>query len=414
MGRKQLLVRLVLVAVVFGATAFSLRDENPNRVFPREVMCAGVGISTDTYGSTPREALVAFVRSRGGNEKYWELKGTSTFHFTDSRAKPAGLARIEASEESPGVWRVNGACVGNSPVPQTALEPKPIARTTCVPAALKAEVVSGRSHPPFATWNVSITNLADTACVVQGFPTVTMVQNGYRMSFSFLRKSGALIAAPSAAGVELSPGAAAFLVLEKDACLATESIIVNQAEITFPGSAPLVAGVPGRFGLCGVSYEADPVLQSGIVRNLEEAYRPTPATPRCRTRDLTPEDAGATSSGHDSISWAVRFVNTGVAACEIRGTPSLDFNGPQGSVIGLSYAYRGSTTPLMLARGSAVFLRLTKRDCAKSEFKLKNANLYPPASRAAFPIPSPDGLEKCDFHEADANVIRYGPFVTSL
>jgi hypothetical protein len=420
MTRQQLTRGMAAVVVILGGIALT----NASRHAERNQFCADVGLMTDTYGATPREALVAYVRSRGGDPKYWQMSGTASFEAKNEKATPKGLASIGASETAPNVWRAVGGCVGNygSQPPRTGYLGPPN-RNTCGPSGLRVSVTEGPARAPFATWQFALENVSDETCEVAGYPSVRLNQNAYPLSFDFLRRSGVLVAAPKPTAVRLAPGRSAYFVLEKDACTPNDSIVAATADVyvgmgdaTSHTSMPL----PGRFALCGPnSYSDDPVLQTAIVSAPSAAYLPTPAPQRCRARDLEAQDAGATRAVDTAAAWVVRLRNTGATPCDLRGLPTLSIGGPGGQLLGIG-AKRTTTegrlirggprTTVTVAPGGAAYIAFEKLACTQAEQPITTIGFSPPANRSSLIMPIPEGLEKCDFKEPAGNVVWFGPF----
>ncbi|MDP1793325.1 MAG: DUF4232 domain-containing protein [Acidimicrobiales bacterium] len=378
----------------------------------RNQLCNGVSINTDTYGATPREALVSYVESRGGDTDYWEMEGASTFRITDERARPQGLERIGALEHEPGVWRVTGGCAGNFATPAKPRPTQPriaLSRSSCDGSAFLLKAAQGRSHAPFTTWEFTLTNVSDQLCVVEGFPNVIIRQNDYELSLNLVRRGGVMTAEPPRRPVRLKPGSVAHFVLEKDACTPDDLTFANSARVFLHGAGQLTAAVPNAFRFCGNGSDIDVMAQTPFVANLADAYRLSPVTHRCRSKDLRPESAGEIVT--DGLrTWTVRFVNVGVALCELRGTPAIYFHGPE---VGLKPEFRHSQSPVMLVPGAAAQLRFEKQDCVRPETPIPSARLRPPATQGLVDVPLPAGLQKCDFKDPGNNVIRFGPFEPS-
>ena len=99
---------MLTVVAALGALAwFALGDDE-------EHFCADVGLTTHTSGSAPQDAMSAWVRSQGGDPADWASGGErleNAFHPRTAVADPQGYVEIAVREISPGVWRVDGACV---------------------------------------------------------------------------------------------------------------------------------------------------------------------------------------------------------------------------------------------------------------------------------------------------------------
>lgn len=369
----------------------------------RNRICAGVGLGTDTYGATAREALAAYVASRDGDPKHWRLDG-ATFEAADARAEPKGLARISAAKTG-GVWRAVGGCVGNYDPPRPTQPRRALSNSTCDGSAFEFTAREGRTLAPFATWEFALRNTSARTCTVRGYPTLVISQNAYELSFRVLRRSGVLIDAPAMRPVELQPNESAFFVAEKEACAGMTAGPMS-ARIHIHGAGQLSAAVPGPFGLCGQLYDDDPILRTALVADLADAYRPSPATARCRGKDLRAELAGdATTDG--LRAWTVRLINAGLRTCELRGTPAMHFSGPE---VGLRYEFRDGEAPVVLDPGAAALMRFDKRECVQPETPISGARMRPPAATGLVDLPVPAGLQKCDFKDPGRNVIRFGPF----
>jgi len=378
--------------------------------------CGGVGLETDTYGSTAREALEAFVRSSGGDPKYWELKGNS-FVAVDKRARPHGLGSIGASEESPGLWRVSGGCVGNyGPEPPRAGRSSalPTNGNTCT--ALDLAVTEGRSQAPMQTWEFALTNRSSSECELAGYPSVRLSGNAYPLSFEFVRRSGVLIGAPKVHTVKVAQRETAYFLLEKDACSANGTDSVDKADVFFGNNASAIsAEMPGRFAMCGPhGYGDDLVTQTPIVRNLNDAYLPAPAPLRCRTRDLEAQDTGLNREAGGYTAWVTRLVNVGTTPCLLTGPPHFYLTPLPGmkSAPALhdgGVIRGGPPATLSVQPRAAVYIAFEKAQCVKQEQPI-TILLRPPADRSQLSMPVPAGLQKCDFKEPAANTIRFGPF----
>lgn len=362
---------------------------------PHESFCAGVGLLTDTYGATPREALEAYVRSRGGEPTYWKLKGTA-FEIVDERARPRGFASISAARDDKGVWRADGACVGNYGPPKPTHRFEPRSSTTC--EALELTVGDGRNSPPMKTWEFLLTNVGSASCVVEGYPMVSLKQNSYGLSFGFKREEGALVAASEPQRVELRPRETAYFVIEKDACAASTPPGVDHVAISFGNTDRSEASMPTDFAYCTASYSDDFIVQSPVVADLADAYRAAPGLMRCRAKDFAPDGVD-----QNPVAWRVRLAYNGVSNCEWRGGGTgVTF----GNVFGLTYK-QADTPPFTVPRRGTLYLSFDKPACVKPEASLTGGSLRIPGGRGSIQIPVPTGLEKCDFKETAANIIRW-------
>ena len=99
---------MLVVVAALGALAWAAL------VDPEMHGCADVGLTTHASGSTPDDAMSAWVRSRGGDPAEWASGGErleNAFHPRTAGAVPHGYVEVAAREISPGVWRVTGGCV---------------------------------------------------------------------------------------------------------------------------------------------------------------------------------------------------------------------------------------------------------------------------------------------------------------
>jgi len=406
----------VVVVFIGGTLALGSRGSHVGR------FCGGVGLMTDTYGSTPREAVAAYIRSRGGDPKYWRFRGSGAY-ATGPLSHPRGLASIGASEASPGVWRVDGGCVGNyaqPPVASSGTAPGDLSSSDCTKLALT--ITEGPTHAPFATWQFAVTNASSTSCMVWGHPSVRLSGNNYPFSFWFVRRSGVLVASASPEHVNLAAHRSAYFVLEKDACTSQNGPGVDKADVFFGNSSkPITASVPGHLALCGPSsYDDDPITETPVVRDLSQAYLATPAPQRCRARDLAASDAGLGRSAGGFRAWVIRLTNIGATPCDLRSDPHVFFYGSSTNLVGLKTAYArhdgtvirgGAVTTVSLAPGASAFVGFEKGVCSQPEQPIGSAAMQL-FDRGTLTIPVPAGLQKCDFKEPAGNTIRYGPAAT--
>jgi hypothetical protein len=96
-------------AAVGGLAWFALAANEPQ---PQR-FCTDIGLMTPTSGSTPDDAMSAWVTSQGGDPADWAAGSERMEHIYHPRtaaAEPQGYVEIAVREISPGVWRVGGAC----------------------------------------------------------------------------------------------------------------------------------------------------------------------------------------------------------------------------------------------------------------------------------------------------------------
>jgi hypothetical protein len=100
---------LLALTVATGALGwFVFVHDEPER------SCADVGLTTEASGSTPDDAMSAWVTSQGGDPSDWASGGERlehSYHPVTPAAEPQGYVEVGVREVSPGVWRVTGACV---------------------------------------------------------------------------------------------------------------------------------------------------------------------------------------------------------------------------------------------------------------------------------------------------------------
>ncbi len=95
----------VVVLVVVGVAALTLMRDGDS-----VYNCADVGL-VGPPGTTPAEALAAFVARKGGDGSDWAAVGDDDFKPRHAR-ELLGFERLSVREVQPGTWQVVGGCVG--------------------------------------------------------------------------------------------------------------------------------------------------------------------------------------------------------------------------------------------------------------------------------------------------------------
>jgi hypothetical protein len=97
-------VAVLGVVVIVGLAALTLMRDDGSAYG-----CADVGLE-GPRGTTPEEALAAFVERKGGDGSDWEAVGDDDFKPRHALGL-LGFEGLSVREVQPGTWQVVGGCV---------------------------------------------------------------------------------------------------------------------------------------------------------------------------------------------------------------------------------------------------------------------------------------------------------------
>jgi hypothetical protein len=128
-------------------------------------------------------------------------------------------------------------------------------RARCTPSQLRLTAGPGVSEATQQhTVILVLRNVSARGCTLQGYPAITLTAgNGKNLSFTYRRQGDQMLTSEPPAPVPLPPGAAAYVALNKNACIAFSRAVARQIRLTPPDARqPLTITLPdGRLDYCG-------------------------------------------------------------------------------------------------------------------------------------------------------------------
>jgi uncharacterized protein DUF4232 len=139
---------------------------------------------------------------------------------------------------------------------------RPAVRDTvrCVPSQVRlaaGPAVSERTQQ--STLLVEIRNISATGCGLRGYPGIVLAgRGGARLPFRYRRGGDQMLTGRAPALVPLSPGAVAYLAINKNHCVTFTRRIASRLEVTLPGDRQPVSLRLARYPILDYCGRNDP------------------------------------------------------------------------------------------------------------------------------------------------------------